>query len=493
MKQQSEFVKNVAALFGLTGCSSTSNLAQPSTTYAKPNVAGMGGGSGAHDQGDCGICTISEHKPVFSSIEPTPVYEFNSDKEGIITSNYNFISTSNALVGVNKIRFSSLKQGNYNDIWIKVKDRNGAISNKLTVNNFYIIAPDFVNHAGMSNTNDSIANISGTCMQGEELTCSIVGNSFGTQLAYIWYRITDARGPDETSEPISGATNKTYTLQNDDVGKRIQVELSYTDNKSNPVRMKTWYSPVVTDKTSLTIEFVPRDENPGAYRVDTHGQDDNPTLTLERGKTYTFAIQNSGSHPLRIQTNDLPATEGNAELYSTGLSHSSGVTGESAQNKTDGILTFVVPNDAPDTLYYRCQVHSSMVGTINIVSTKLRIYYDDALLKDIVDKSSEILEDLFIKFKQDYNIIVRVKEDYTFISSTIIAQASYQSQTIDINKDLLNTTEQGTLNDKVIYSYVTTFIHEIFHIFEVLEKYHDRNHFIYTGREGLEGYKKLIT
>ena len=47
--------------------------------------------------------------------------------------------------------------------------------------------------------------------------------------------------------------------------------------------------------------------------------------------------------------------------------YTSGVTG-SRNNGTTGktTLTFVVPNNAPDTLYYQCGIHSAMRGTITI-------------------------------------------------------------------------------------------------------------------------------
>ena len=83
----------------------------------------------------------------------------------------------------------------------------------------------------------------------------------------------------------------------------------------------------------------------------------NPTLTLARGGTYTFNINASG-HPFWIQNV--------SGAYSAGNVYNSGVTNNGAQS---GTLTFVVPSDAPDTLYYVCQYHSSMAGTINIISS----------------------------------------------------------------------------------------------------------------------------
>ena len=438
---------------------------------------------------------ITEVTQITSSINPTPVYKFNSNKAGTITSNYKFLSTSNAVVGDNKIRFSSLKEGAHNDIWIKVTDSAGAESNELAVNNFSVNALDLVNDAGLSNTNDGIAYVdagANNYAEGVELTCSLVDNDGGSGFTFVWYRISGER-PNETSVAITGATNQTYTLTNDDVGKRIQVEVSYTDGASTPNNetMKTWYTPVISDKKTLSV-----DGSSGSYRVDTYGDDNHPTLTFERGQTYEITLSTSG-HPFRIQTNDLAANHSDAELYNSGLSHDGGDTGSAAQDKESGVLTFTVPFDAPETLYYRCQVHSGMVGTINIVSNKLRFYYNDASLKDIVDKSSEILEDLFTRYKKDYDIIVRIKDASEFSSASTIATASYQSQTLNINTNNYDSSADGTLNDQPVKNFVTTFVHEVFHVFELVANknasLYDAATFFYTGTNGLEGYKNLIT
>ena len=154
--------------------------------------------------------------------------------------------------------------------------------------------------------------------------------------------------------------------------------------------------------------------------------------------------------------------------------------------------------DAPDTLYYRCSTHENMVGTINIVSNKLKIYYDDLDLKPIIDKSTEIVEDLFTKFKKDYNIIVRFKPD---MGIDTIASASHRTQRMNINRNNFSNTIEGTLNDKQVISFVTTFVHELFHIFELVATGHDTLFnkgapadppFMYTGSQGLIGYQTLI-
>jgi hypothetical protein len=98
-------------------------------------------------------------------------------------------------------------------------------------------------------------------------------------------------------------------------------------------------------------------QNSGAsdYVFAAEGLEGNdPTLTLVRGQTYEFDVT-AGGHPFLIKT-----------IQGTGSSnqYNEGITNNGVSN---GKLTFTVPNDAPSTLYYNCQFHGSMTGTINIV------------------------------------------------------------------------------------------------------------------------------
>jgi len=88
-----------------------------------------------------------------------------------------------------------------------------------------------------------------------------------------------------------------------------------------------------------------------AYVIDSAT---NPTLTLCRGSTYTFAVNATG-HPFYIKT---VQGAGTADAYSTG------VTGNGADV---GNVVFVVDSSAPSTLFYDCSLHAAMTGTINIV------------------------------------------------------------------------------------------------------------------------------
>jgi len=92
-----------------------------------------------------------------------------------------------------------------------------------------------------------------------------------------------------------------------------------------------------------------------AYRFDSMVGVDNPTLTLYRGVTYIFTNEVVISHPLYIKTNVSAGT-------------SSGVYTNGVSGNGSALVTFVVPNNAPNQLIYNCSVHSGfgMHGVLNI-------------------------------------------------------------------------------------------------------------------------------
>ena len=95
-------------------------------------------------------------------------------------------------------------------------------------------------------------------------------------------------------------------------------------------------------------------ETPGAqFNFRINGVDGNPTITLQRGKTYTFGLDTTaGFHPFRIAT----------ALFGSVPPGVSGANGQST-----GTITFAVPANAPDCVYY-CTVHGgSMTGSIVMV------------------------------------------------------------------------------------------------------------------------------
>src|SRR5262245_31728937 len=79
----------------------------------------------------------------------------------------------------------------------------------------------------------------------------------------------------------------------------------------------------------------------------------NPSLNLVRGQTYVFQV-NAIGHPFWIKT--VPS-------LGTGDAYNDGVTNNGTQL---GSVTFVVPANAPTSLFYNCQFHTDMTGQINI-------------------------------------------------------------------------------------------------------------------------------
>jgi hypothetical protein len=80
------------------------------------------------------------------------------------------------------------------------------------------------------------------------------------------------------------------------------------------------------------------------------GNTNDPVLYLYKGFTYTFVNTTGGSHPFAIRVSN------GGDNYTPGVSGSQ-----------TGTQTFVVPMNAPSTLYYQCTLHSSMGNVINIV------------------------------------------------------------------------------------------------------------------------------
>jgi len=106
----------------------------------------------------------------------------------------------------------------------------------------------------------------------------------------------------------------------------------------------------IADAAPTDASFSVTNVGLSAYRIDGVN---NPTLNLVRGQTYTFNVSAIG-HPFYIKV-----------LRSIGAkdTYDDGVTGQAVQS---GVLTFVVPGNAPSQLFYQCGVHGVMGGTLNI-------------------------------------------------------------------------------------------------------------------------------
>ena len=117
-----------------------------------------------------------------------------------------------------------------------------------------------------------------------------------------------------------------------------------------------------------------------------------PTLELQRGQTYIFRNQ-SGGHPFRIQS----TINGSA-----GTAYNHGVTNNDGGDGTD--ITFAVPYNAPNILYYQCTAHANMGGVLMIgqrsvpiltKSTSYTLVADDAGKTIFTDSNVEFPNNVF--------------------------------------------------------------------------------------------------
>ncbi len=110
-----------------------------------------------------------------------------------------------------------------------------------------------------------------------------------------------------------------------------------------------------SEETGSAVTYEISNSGASAYIFNGEGfnNEENPSITLKRGSTYTFVI-NSPGHPFIIKTTQ---TTSDSDLYEEGISNNGIDT---------GTITFEVSADAPSVLYYICEFHASMSGVIAI-------------------------------------------------------------------------------------------------------------------------------
>ena len=115
------------------------------------------------------------------------------------------------------------------------------------------------------------------------------------------------------------------------------------------------YNFVVAQKDTEAVNYRVTNNGTSSWAID---YEPNPTLTLVRGNTYTFNLIQSGPYKFYIKTAE---TFGTTNIYSTGVTNN---------GATQGLVTFTVPQDAPDTLYYVNDVEFNLRGTMTIVDAE---------------------------------------------------------------------------------------------------------------------------
>ena len=158
-------------------------------------------------------------------------------------------------------------------------------------------------------------------------------------------------GPDAVSV-FSGALPLTDTF---DVTRENGVYTFSSIAGNNPVLRLVRggsYQFNVAQNDKETIDFRVTSNGTNNFVID---YESNPTLTLVRGNTYVFTLVRN-TNAFYIKTD---ATLGTTNQFTEGVTNNGAFTGK---------ITFTVPQDAPDTLYYCNDLHTNLRGTINVVN-----------------------------------------------------------------------------------------------------------------------------
>jgi len=108
----------------------------------------------------------------------------------------------------------------------------------------------------------------------------------------------------------------------------------------------------VAQNESETADFRVTNNDASSWNVNYQA---NPAITLQRGGTYNFNLTQTFPWAFYIKTQ---ASLGTTNIYNTGVFNN---------GAGNGLITFTVPQDAPDTLYYCNDVEMNLRGIINII------------------------------------------------------------------------------------------------------------------------------
>ena len=172
-------------------------------------------------------------------------------------------------------------------------------------------------------------------------TVTVVSSSAGTQYTSGW-----ATTPSPTYVPGVSGAESTFAAPNN----APNTLYYYCGNHSGMGGAINMVSGPVSSTFAVTVQSVSGYYgSSNKYFIDGTQQ---ATISLVRGKTYTFNNNASGNHPMYITT----SSDGATYNYPSG-----------GWNDGSSSVTFAVPLNAPSTLYYKCGVHGGMGGTINIL------------------------------------------------------------------------------------------------------------------------------
>ena len=226
------------------------------------------------------------------------------------------------------------------------------------------------------------------------------------------------------------------------------IDNTSIDNTSND---NTSVNNTPTDNLTVEKTYIITANN-GKYYLDNQV---NPMINLKKNKTYIFDLRDTStnSHPFYITTGNLGGQNAIDNKYDNGV-----ITNGNHNGTTTQTITFTVPDNSPNILYYHCGLHQNMGNTINIIDNKvindnlilnseeINIDHDQVNVRKEVNK---IIADIDYKINNyTYHILINLKNNewYNLSISTIYDHQTINSDLEKFTKFLLN------FNIKQIYS-----------------------------------------
>lgn len=177
----------------------------------------------------------------------------------------------------------------------------------------------------------------------------------------------DIVGTSDT-QTLTGKTLTSPKINEDVAITATSTEINYTDGVTSAIQTQLNNRVNIADPA---VDYYIANSGSGAYLVNGVS---NGAIYFEKGKKYRIHVNASG-HPFWIQTS--------SGAYNSGSVYSTGITGNGAEN---GHILVELASNAPQ-LYYACQFHSSMAGSI-VTGTTFATYKALADLSN-VDNTSD--------------------------------------------------------------------------------------------------------
>jgi hypothetical protein len=238
-------------------------------------------------------------------------------------------------------------------------------------------------------------------------------------------------------------SNNSNDLRQDLVTASGALRTSLDDTKVELTGLIDDTRDLIADAPTYIYDVVPNSQTLGsstAYRFSGLGisesNQDNPTIYLRRGETYIFNV-NAQHHPFYIKTAN---TTGTSDMYDTGVTNN---------GASVGTVKFIVPHDAPETLYYQCSNHAAMGGQLRSdIIPDLRqelIASGEAFLGELVASGEAFLSDLVASGTDFRGEMIASGTDFrgemiasgTDFRGEMIASGTILNTKIDENKDEL--------------------------------------------------------